>query len=90
MVNIHFTHILSFSTISSLRHQSGCKIRLKESDFKLIDEDGNVILVLTDVQKSQNFNCTIMNEIAENSTACQVVVNSSNQPLVQVDEDVIR
>ena len=90
MVNNHFTLTFLFSTFFSFRHQSGCKIRLKESDFKLIDEDGNVILVLTDVQKSQNFNCTIMNEIAENSTACQVVVNPSDQPLVQVDEDIIR
>ena len=72
------------------RHQSGSKIRLKESDFKLIDDDGNVVLVLFEVQKSQSFNCTIMNEIAENSTACQVVVNTPDQPLVQIDEDVIR
>merc|ERR1711892_1245807 len=80
----------SYPYIGVTWHKSGSKIRLKESDYKLIDEDGNVVLVLTDLQRSQNFNCTIMNEIAENSTACQVVVNPMDQPLVQIDEDVIR
>ena len=72
------------------RHQSGSKIRLKEDDYKLIDDDGNVVLVLTNVKNSHNFSCTIMNEIAENSTSCQVVVNHPNKTLVHIDEDVIR
>jgi len=80
----------SFPYIGVSWHQSGSRIRLREMDYKLIDEDGNVILVLFEVQQSQSFNCTIMNEIAENCSSCQVLVNTPHQPLVQVDEDVIR
>jgi hypothetical protein len=50
------------------RHESGAKIRLRECDYKLIDEDGNVILVLEEVTDSHHYSCSIINEIAENST----------------------
>ena len=80
----------SYPYIGVSWHREGSKIRLTESDFKTIDEDGNVILVLSDVRESHSFSCTIINEIAENLTACQVIVNSPDKPLVQLDEDVIR
>ncbi len=50
------------------RHESGSKIRLRECDYKLIDDDGNVILVLAEVSETHHYSCSIVNEIAENST----------------------
>ena len=80
----------SYPYIGVSWHRSGAKIRLTEKDFKMIDEDGNVVLVLSDVRESCSVTCTIINEIAENLTSCQVIVNSPDRPLVQLDEDVIR
>ena len=80
----------SYPYIGVTWHRDGTKIRLTENDFKTLDEDGNVILVLSDVRESQSFSCTIINEIAENLTSCQVIVNSPDMPLVQLDEDIIR
>ena len=65
-------------------------IRLRETDFKMIDDDGNVILVLSEVEDNDSFTCTIINEVAENLTSCQVTVNSPDAPMVQLDEDIIR
>ena len=47
-------------------------MRQSDSVHKLIDEDGNVVLVVCDVRDSQNYNCCIINEVAENSSNCQV------------------
>ncbi len=41
----------SFNIKKKLRHQSGSKLRLRESDYKIVDEDGNVLLVLADMQE---------------------------------------
>jgi len=79
----------SYPSIGVSWHQSGSKIRLRETDYKLVDDDGNVILVIADMQTSQSYNCGIINEIAENSTGCQVEVETSNQ-MLSVDEDVLR
>jgi len=79
----------SYPYIGVTWHQSGGKIRLTESDFKLIDEDGNIVLVLTEVTDSHAYSCSIMNEIAENSTSCTVSVETSEQ-LLTVDEDILR
>ena len=80
----------SYPYIGVSWHKSGSKIRLREDDFKIVDDDGNVILVLTNVEDNHTFTCTIINEIAENLTSCKVIVNSPEAPLVQLDEDVIR
>ena len=62
---------------------------MRETDHKLIDDDGNVILVIANIQESNSFNCSIINEIAENSTNCMVTVQTGQQMLA-VDEDVLR
>lgn len=80
----------SYPYIGVSWHRSGSKIRLRENDFKTIDDDGNVILVVSEVDDNDSYTCTIINEIAENLTSCQVIVNSPDAPLVQLDEDVIR
>jgi hypothetical protein len=59
------------------RHESGAKIRLRECDYKLIDEDGNVILVLAEVTDSHHYSCSIINEIAENSTGTILIIVAS-------------
>ena len=38
---------------------------------QLIDEDGNVLLVLAEVEENHTYSCSIINEIAENCTSCQ-------------------
>ena len=55
-----------------LRHQSGSKVRQSDSVHKSVDEDGNVVLVVCDVQDTCSYNCCIINEVAENSSNCQV------------------
>ena len=80
----------SYPYIGVSWHRSGSKIRLREDDYKLVDDDGNVLLVMSNVQDNHSYTCTIINEIAENLTSCQVIVNSPEAPLVQLDEDVIR
>ena len=80
----------SYPYIGVTWHRSGAKIRLRETDFKMIDDDGNVILVLSEVEDNDSFTCTIINEVAENLTSCQVTVNSPDAPMVQLDEDIIR
>ena len=46
-----FSSYFKMKDLSLFRHQSGAKIRLKEGDHKFIDDDGNVILVITDIQE---------------------------------------
>ena len=86
------------------RHESGSKLRQNSSTHKLVDDDGNVVLVVCDVDKSNFYSCSIINEIAENSTTCQVGgepfeeirtplqvdVSTSDQPMLSLDEDIIR
>ena len=71
------------------RHESGSKIRLRETDYKIVDEDGNVILVIANATETNSYSCTIINEIAENSTSCLVTVVEDQHHLT-VDEDLIR
>ena len=80
----------SYPYIGVTWHKSGSKIRLGKDDYKMVDDDGNVILVLSDVEDNHSYSCTILNEIAENLTTCQVIVNTPEAPLVQLDEDIIR
>ena len=54
------------------RHESGSKLRQNSSTHKLVDDDGNVVLVVCNATDSNFYNCSIINEIAENSTTCQV------------------
>ena len=75
----------------TFRHASGAKVRLKESDFRLIDEDGNVVLVLSNVEQDAAYTCSIINEVAENTTTCAVTVTTDVKNLhASKDEDVIR
>jgi hypothetical protein len=55
-----------------------------------VDDDGNVVLVVCNLTASHTYNCTIINEVAENSTSCHVEVAAEDQPIVQLDEDIIR
>ena len=62
------------------------------------------MLVVCEVDKSNFYSCSIINEIAENSTTCQVGgetfeefqtplqvdVSHSDQPMLSLDEDIIR
>jgi hypothetical protein len=66
-----------FRNETIFRHESGSKIRLRECDYKLIDDDGNVILVLAEVSETHHYSCSIVNEIAENSTGAPDAVLST-------------
>ena len=58
------------------RHESGSKLRQNSSTHKLVDDDGNVVLVVCNATNSNLYNCSIINEIAENSTSCQVMITN--------------
>ena len=68
LVNL-FSHRIS-------RHESGSKLRQNSSTHKLVDDDGNVVLVVCNATNSNFYNCSIINEIAENSTSCQVITEN--------------
>ena len=72
VICVVFPLLLFVSSLLCLRHQSGSKVRQSDSVHKLVDEDGNVVLVVCDMQDTQNYNCCIINEVAENSSNCQV------------------
>ena len=63
----------SYPYIGVTWHQSGSKLRQDSSTHKLVDEDGNIVLVVINAQKSHGYSCSILNEIAENSSSCQVL-----------------
>jgi len=48
-----------------------------------------VLLVLAEVEENHTYSCSIINEIAENCTSCQVTVEDSQQ-LLTIDEDILR
>ena len=58
--------------------------------MQVVDDDGNAVLVLSDVEAGASYSCTVINEIAENSTSCQVRVVGEEGDTEQQDEDVIR
>ena len=62
----------SFPYIGVTWHQAGAKVRQCDTVHKQVDEDGNVVLVVADLEHGSSYNCSIINEIAENSTSCQV------------------
>merc|ERR1719270_650500 len=76
------SRVESYPYIGVTWHESGSKLRQNSSTHKLVDDDGNVVLVVCDVDKSNFYACSIINEIAENSTTCQVDVSASDQPML--------
>jgi hypothetical protein len=65
-------------------------VRLTESDHKIVDDDGNVVLVLTNVEEEASYTCSIINEVAENTTTCIVQVIDQENMHKHIDQDVIK
>ena len=53
-----------------------------------MDDDGNVVLVMANVEADTSATCSIINEVAENNTTCLVTLINSLADL-QTDADVV-